>query len=120
MSAMLMILVFIPKATAPHARPATKCFSSLKDKLKLPINREKSGIRKPVQFEILGYKFVPTYEKGTRGKYQLVVSEKSWQKLKQSLKFITRKTAPLSLALRIHKLNEVCKDGSITSVWQVW
>ena len=29
----------------------------LKNKLKLPINREKSGIRKPVHFEILGYKF---------------------------------------------------------------
>jgi retron-type reverse transcriptase len=35
----------------------------LKDKLKLPINKEKSGIRRPVQFEILGYKFVPTYTK---------------------------------------------------------
>jgi len=39
----------------------------LRDKLRLPINREKSGIRKPVQFEILGYKFVPTYEKGVKG-----------------------------------------------------
>jgi len=33
----------------------------LKDNLKLPINREKSGIRRPVQFGLLGYKFVPTY-----------------------------------------------------------
>lgn len=58
----------------------------LKNKLKLFINREKSGIRKPVQFEILGYKYVPTYEKGVKGKYQLVVSDKSWKKLKQTLK----------------------------------
>ena len=79
----------------------------LKDKLKLAVNAEKSGIRKPVQFTILGHRFVPTYEKGTKGKYQLVVSEKSWDKLKQSLKSVTRKTAPLSIAQRIHKLNEV-------------
>jgi RNA-directed DNA polymerase len=79
----------------------------LNEKLKLAVNTEKSGTRKPVQFTILGYRFVPTYEKGTTGKYQLVVSEKSWDKLKQSLKAITRKTAPLSIAERIHKLKEV-------------
>jgi retron-type reverse transcriptase len=39
----------------------------LRDRLKLPINRAKSGIRKPVQFELLGYGFVPTYEKGVKG-----------------------------------------------------
>ena len=36
----------------------------LRDKLRLPINREKSGIRRPVNFTILGYGFVPTYRKG--------------------------------------------------------
>ena len=82
-------------------------FLFLKNKLKLPINREKSGIRKPVHFEILGYKFVPTYIKGDRGKYQLVVSEKSWDSLKQRLKSLTRKTSPLSFDERIQKLNEV-------------
>jgi group II intron reverse transcriptase/maturase len=50
----------------------------LKNKLKLPINFEKSGIRKPVNFNILGYGFVPTYVKGEKGKYQMVVSDKSW------------------------------------------
>jgi RNA-directed DNA polymerase len=79
----------------------------LKNKLKLSINREKSGIRKPVQLEILGYKFVPTYQKGVKGKYQLVVSDKSWKKLKQNLKVITRKTAPQSVSERISKLKEV-------------
>jgi hypothetical protein len=54
-----------------------------------------------------GVQVCATYEKGTKGKYQLVVSEKSWDKLKQSLKAITRKTAPLSIAERIHKLKEV-------------
>ena len=79
----------------------------LKDKLKLPINREKSGIRKPVNLEILGCRFVPTYEKGVKGKYQLVVSEQSWKALKWKLKTITRKTTPSSLSERISKLKEV-------------
>jgi hypothetical protein len=82
-------------------------YKFLKDKLKLPINREKSGIRRPVQFTILGFGFVPTYKKGEKGKYQLVVSDKSWKKLKQKLKTITRKTTPMSFDERIQKLNEV-------------
>jgi len=69
-----------------------------KNKLKLPINLEKSGIRRPVNFKILGYNFVPTYEKGVKGKYQLVVSEKSWKALKDKIRIITRKTAPLTIA----------------------
>jgi RNA-directed DNA polymerase len=79
----------------------------LKNKLKLPINREKSGIRKPVQFEILGYKFVPTYAKGDKGKYQLVVSEKGWGTLKQKLKFVTKKTTASTFDERIGKLKEI-------------
>ncbi len=79
----------------------------LKDKLKLPINREKSGIRKPVNFVILGFGFVPTYKKGDKGKYQLVVSEKRWESLKQKLKTITRKTTPCTFDERIHKLKEI-------------
>lgn len=78
----------------------------LMSKLKLSINREKSGIRKPVQFEILGHKLVPTYQKGTKGKYQLVVSDKSWENLKHNLRTITRKTTPSSVAQRIAQLKE--------------
>lgn len=79
----------------------------LKTKLKLTVNREKSGIRKPVQFTMLGFGFVPTYIKGDKGKYQLVVSEKAWQRLKMSVKAITRKTKPMSFDERIAKINEV-------------
>jgi RNA-directed DNA polymerase len=78
----------------------------LKNKLKLPINREKSGIRKPVNFTMLGYGFVPTYVKGEKGKYQLVVSEKSWKTIKQKLKTITRKTSPMTFEERLRKLKE--------------
>lgn len=79
----------------------------LKDKLKLPINREKSGTRNPLQFTILGYSFVSVYKKGVHGKYQLVVNEKRWDTLKEKLKEITRKTSPLSFDERMHKLKEV-------------
>ena len=79
----------------------------LKNKLKLPINREKSGIRKPVNFTILGYGFVPTYGKGDKGKYQLIVSEKSWKSIKLKIKTITRKTSPMTIDERIRKLKEV-------------
>ncbi len=95
------------KSNHAARKTGNNVFLFLKNKLKLPINREKSGIRKTVQFEILGHRYVPTYEKGTKGKYQLVVSEKSWDKLKQNLKTITRKTAPSSVAERITKLKEV-------------
>ncbi len=95
------------KSKSTARKTGNAVFLFLKNKLKLPINREKSGLRKPVQFTILGHKFVSTYEKGTKGKYQLVVSEKSWGKLKQNIKSITRKTTPASIAERIAKLKEV-------------
>ena len=95
------------KATARKVGNAV--FKFLKCKLKLPINREKSGIRRPVNFIILGFGFVPTYVKGEQGKYQLVVSEKSWGKFKQKLKTITRKTNPMSFDERIRKLNEILR-----------
>jgi len=79
----------------------------LKNKLKLPINREKSGIRRPLTFNILGYGFVSSYQKGAKGKYQLVVEEKRMKAFKAKLKEITRKTSPLSFDQRIQKITEV-------------
>ena len=84
-------------------------YKFLRDKLKLPINRDKSGIRRPISFQILGYGFVPTYRKGEKGKYQLVVTEKRWKTLKMKLKEITRKTSPMSFDERIAKLNQVIR-----------
>ena len=76
----------------------------LKEKLDLPINREKSGIRRPSSFTVLGYKFTPIYKKGVKGKYQLVVSEQAWAAFKQKLKYATKKTLPLSLTERLQRL----------------
>lgn len=88
-------------------RVGNSIYLFLKNKMKLPINREKSGIRKPVQFKILGHQFVPTYKKGEVGKYQVVVSEKKWKTLKTELKRITQKTAPLTFDQRIAQLKTV-------------
>lgn len=79
----------------------------LKNKLQLTVNTEKSGIRKPVNFTILGFGFVPTYEKGSKNQYQLVVAEKSWKNLKQKLKTITRKTTPATFIERLTKIKQV-------------
>jgi group II intron reverse transcriptase/maturase len=79
----------------------------LKKKLQLTVNREKSGIRRPVNFKILGFGFVPTYEKGTKGRYQLVVSDKAWQRLKGRLKQATRKTKPMTFDERITEINQI-------------
>lgn len=79
----------------------------LQTKLKLAINREKSGVRKPIQFELLGFGFQSTYKKGDKGRYQLVVGKEAWKRLKQRLKTFTRKTTPMSFDERIQKINEV-------------
>ena len=95
------------KTKASARKVGNNIYKFLKKKLKLPINWEKSGIRRPVHFTCLGFGFVPTYVKGEKGKYQLVVSEKSWKKLKQKLKVTTRKTTPMSFDERIEKLNQI-------------
>lgn len=79
----------------------------LRDKLDLPINRAKSGIRRPYNFELLGHGFVPTYKKGEKDKYQLIVKKEGWVNLKRKLKVATKKTMPYSFEERLHKLKEI-------------
>jgi RNA-directed DNA polymerase len=97
------------KKKSEARKMGNEVFLFLKNKLKLPINREKSGLRRPSTFKLLGYEFVPTYEKGTKGKYQLVVSESGWKDLKEKIRTITRKTAPQTLTERTKQLKEVCR-----------
>ena len=95
------------KSKKAARRVGNSIYLFLKNKLKLPINRQKSGVRKPVHFSVLGYKFVSSYRKGEKGRYQLAVSEKKWKTLKQELKTVTRKTSPLTFNERIAKLKEI-------------
>ena len=50
---------------------------------------------------------MPTYRRGDKGKYQLIVSDKAWQGLQQRLKSVTRKTSPITFDERIAKINEI-------------
>jgi len=97
------------KSEVSAKRVGNSIYKFLRDKLRLPINREKSGIRKPLSFTTLGFGFVPTYKKGERGKYQLVVKESKWKELKAKLKRLTKKTIPASFDERITKINLVMK-----------
>lgn len=97
------------KSKAEARKVGNEVYEFLRDKLLLPINREKSGIRRPVNFEMLGHGFAAVYKKGVRGQYQLVVSKKAWKNLKRKLKDISRKTRPMSITERLQKLSEVWK-----------
>jgi Retron-type reverse transcriptase len=90
-------------------RVGNSIYLFLRDVLRLPINREKSGIRRPSTFDILGYHFVPVFKKGARGQYQLVVSAKSRKAFKRKLKELTRKTTPISFAERIRRINRLVR-----------
>jgi len=95
------------KSKAEARKIGNKVYLFLKNKLDLPINRAKSGIRRPNNFELLGHGFVPTYKKGERGKYQLIVKKSGWVNLKRKLKATTKKTMPYSFAERLRKLKEI-------------
>lgn len=99
------------KSKAEAKKLGNEVYLFLKEELDLPINRAKSGIRRPNTFELLGHGFTPTYKKGEKGKYQLVVKQGSWQSLKRKLKAITKKTLPYSFEERLEKLKQV---------WQGW
>lgn len=92
------------RSKAAAKRVGNSIYKFLRDNLHLPINREKSGIRRPVSFNVLGYGFVPTYKKGEKGKYQLVVKASKWGDLKAKLKRLTRKTIPASFDERIREI----------------
>ena len=99
------------RSKAEARKVGNEVYLFLKDRLDLPINREKSGIRRPNNFELLGHSFVPTYQRGEKGKYQLVVKKGSWDNLKRKLKGITKKTLPYSFEERLQKLK---------AVWMGW
>lgn len=98
----------IYRKTKSEARgTGNQIYRYLRDKLKLPINKGKSGIRRPVNFKILGYGFVPVYQQGHKGKYQLVVAKERWGQLKRKLKGATRKTNPKSLGQRVQEIKQI-------------
>ena len=76
----------------------------LGDKLDLKINREKSGIRRPSNFTLLGHSFTSVYKRGSKGQCQLIVSKRSWAELKRKLKRVTKKTLGYSFHERLRAM----------------
>lgn len=81
----------------------------LERKLYLKVNDQKTSICRPIHFKLLGHGFIPTYRKGEKGKYQLRISAKSWQRLKQKIKQLTKKTEPIPFTERITRLNQLMR-----------
>ncbi len=97
------------QSKAKARQVGNELYRFLRNKLKLPVNRIKSGIRSPMNFEVPGFGFVPDYRKGQRGVYQLVTGKKAWARLKARLKRLTRKTTSISLSRRLSKLKAVTR-----------
>lgn len=97
------------KSKKSAKRVGNSIYLFLRGKLQLPINKEKSGIRRPLTFQLLGYGFVPSYNKGEKGKYQLIVQQSKWNAFKSKLKFLTRKTVPMSFDERITRMNRLIR-----------
>ena len=93
------------KSAAERARVSITRY--LEGELLLEVNEEKTSICRPVNFTLLGHGFVPTYKKGERGKYRLRIAKKSWDRLKEKIKAITRKTLPITVGERIDELNSL-------------
>jgi group II intron reverse transcriptase/maturase len=84
-----------------------KIYKFLKENLHLPVNEEKSGIRTPEEFTILGYGFERRKEESERNDYHLIVGMKKWKTLKEKLREVTRKTIPYTFDVRMTKLKEI-------------
>jgi group II intron reverse transcriptase/maturase len=100
--------IYLRSKTAAK-RVGNSIYLFLKGKLRLPVNRRKSGIRRPGRFYMLGYGFVPVFRKGVKGMYQLVVDTSAIKRLKEKIKAITRKTIPASFSERIARLKRVLR-----------
>ena len=96
--------IFLKTARAAH-RVNRRVTRFIETRLHLKVNEKKSAIRRPLNYEYLGFAFESSYQKGVRGQYQLVVSNASWQELKYKIKKTTRKTIPASFDERIARLN---------------
>jgi RNA-directed DNA polymerase len=94
---------------ASSQRGAERILSSitqwLETKLKLKVNREKSGIRRPNQGNLLGFGF--WHSKG--GEILPRVSEKSYTKLKEKIRKITCRSWSVSMTERLVKLTQVTR-----------
>lgn len=72
-------------------------------RLKLKVNREKSGIRRPADGNLLGFGFWH----GKGGEISPRISTKSYIRLKEKIKRLTQRSWSISMAERLLKLSQV-------------
>jgi hypothetical protein len=71
--------------------------------LKLKVNRDKSGIRRPMDGNLLGFGFWH----GKGGEINPRISTKSYTRLKEKVKRLTQRSWPVSMDERLLKLSQV-------------
>ena len=76
----------------------------IEEQLKLKVNQTKSGIRRPIEMELLGYSFYQD-EEG----YQLRIASKSYERFKRKVKHLTKKTQPMSMKERLKGLKALTR-----------
>lgn len=77
----------------------------IEQKLKLRVNREKSGIRRPESGQLLGFGFWQNQE----GEIRAQVSEKSYERLKEKIRKMTSRSWSISMDERIERLMQITR-----------
>jgi group II intron reverse transcriptase/maturase len=76
----------------------------IEERLKLKVNREKSGIKRPGNGQLLGFGFYHSPQ-GIRPR----ISTKSYERLKEKIKKLTQRSWSMSMAERLEKLSSVTR-----------
>ncbi len=85
----------------------------IEERLKLRVNKDKSGIRRPSNGQLLGFGFW----QGKGGEIRPRVSEKSYDRLKDKIRKVTGRSWSMSMDERIAKLMQITRGcGSTTLV----
>jgi len=77
----------------------------IENRLKLRVNRAKSGIRRPGNGQLLGFGFWH----GKGGEIRPRVSEKSYKRLTDKIRKVTSRSLPISMDERISKLMQITR-----------
>lgn len=80
----------------------------IEDKLRLRVNREKSGVRRPSETKLLGFSFYRS-----KGEYRVRISPKSVFHFIASLKVLTKRRNPIGIQDRLKRLKQKT-DGWVT------
>jgi group II intron reverse transcriptase/maturase len=77
----------------------------IEDRLKLRVNKDKSGIRRPSSGQLLGFGFWH----GKGGEIRPRISGKSYTRLKYKIRRVTSRSWPMSMGERIAKLSQITR-----------